>query len=174
MMVKITWKRLAGVVLLGIACALFVGWSGLVSIAASSGHWSVTGWFLGWTMANTVRTQALLIEKPTDLDLDDPALIRRSAGQYATGCAGCHAAPGVPQSPVVRQMVPSPPRLADKVEEWTDEELFWIVKNGIKFSGMPAWPAQSREDEVWAQVAFLRALPDMSAAEYTNLPSMGE
>lgn len=171
--IALTWTRLAGLVLLGIAGALFVGWSGLVSIAASSGHWTATRWFLGWTMANAVRTQALLIEKPEGLDLGDPALVRRSAGHFATGCAACHGAPGVPQSPVVQQMVPAPPRLEDKVAEWSDEELFWIVKNGIKFSGMPAWPAQSRDDEVWAQVAFLRALPEMTRREYAVL-ALGE
>ncbi|MFN7027479.1 MAG: c-type cytochrome, partial [Pseudorhizobium sp.] len=84
-------------------------------------------------------------------------------------CAGCHGAPGVPQSPVVEEMVPSPPRLEEKVAEWSDEELFWIVKNGIKFSGMPAWPAQERDDEVWAQVAFLRTLPGLTRDEYAQL-----
>ena len=166
---NLTRKKMAGLVALGIVGALFISWTGLVSIAASSGHWSATRWFLGWTMQNAVETQSMAIEKPEDLDLDSPALIRRAAGHYATGCAACHGGPGVPQSPVVEQMVPSPPRLEEKVPEWSDEELFWIVKNGIKFSGMPAWPTQKRDDEVWAQVAFLRALPGMTRAEYAEL-----
>lgn len=169
MNVVLTWKRLAGLVVFGIASALLVGWSGLVPIAASSGHWAVTSWFLHWTMQNAAATQSMSVEKPAHVDLDDPALILRSAGHFATGCAACHGAPGVAQSPVVKAMVPAPPRLDDKVGEWTDAELFWIVKNGIKFSGMPAWPAQHRDDEVWAQVAFLRALPGMSSAEYAGL-----
>ncbi|AMM87358.1 c-type cytochrome (plasmid) [Martelella lutilitoris] len=167
--VVITWKRISGLAVLGLTGALLVGWIGLVSIAASAGHWSVTQWFLGWTMENAVRTQSMLISKPEEIDLGDPMLVRRAAGHYATGCASCHGAPGVPQSPVVEEMVPSPPRLEEKVAEWSDEELFWIVRNGIKYSGMPAWPAQDRKDEVWAQVAFLRALPEMSRAEYANL-----
>jgi len=167
--VIITWKKIAGVAVLGLVAALLIGWSGLVSIAASSGHWAATRWFLGWTMENAVRTQSMFISKPTDVDLGDPILIRRAAAHYATGCAACHGAPGVPQSPVVEKMVPPPPRLEEKVTKWGDEELFWIVRNGIKYSGMPAWPAQTREDEVWAQVAFLRALPGMSRAEYADL-----
>ena len=167
--VVLTWKKVAGLVLLGIAGALFVGWSGLVSIAASSGHFAVTKWYLGWTMENAVEIQSMLVSKPDDLNLDNPALVRRSAGHYATGCAPCHGAPGVPQSPVVEEMTPSPPRLEEAVGEWSDEELFWIVKHGIKYSGMPAWPAQERDDEVWAQVAFLRALPDMTRVEYADL-----
>ena len=167
--IVLTWKKVAGLAVLGIVGALLLGWSGLVSIAASSGHFAVTKWYLGWTMKNAVETQSMLIAKPEDLDLNNPSLIRRSAGHYATGCAACHGAPGLPQSPVVEEMTPAPPRLEEKVAEWSDEELFWIVKNGIKYSGMPAWPAQERDDEVWAQVAFLRALPDMTRAQYAEL-----
>lgn len=172
--IVLTWKRLAGLVTLAIAGVLLVSWSGLVSIAASSGHWSVTRWFLRWTLENVVATQSTPVKKPEGLDLADPALIQRSAGNYATSCAACHGAPGVVQSPVVASMVPSPPRLENSVGDWSDEELFWIVKNGFKYTGMPAWPAQSREDEVWAQVAFLRALPGMTAATYANLALGGE
>ncbi|WP_201722635.1 c-type cytochrome, partial [Sulfitobacter sp. HI0021] len=167
--IVLTWKRFAGLLVLGVAGVLLVGWSGLVSVAASSGHWPVTRWFLGWTLENAVATQSMAVERPEGLDLSDPALIQRSAGNYATSCAACHGAPGVRQSPVVANMVPSPPRLKDSVVDWSDEELFWIVKNGFKYTGMPAWPAQDRDDEVWAQVAFLRALPDMTAAAYADL-----
>lgn len=167
--VVVTWKRTAALAVLGVMGALLLGWSGFVSIAASSGHWAVTRWYLGWTMENAVETQSMPVSKPGGIDLGDPALVRRAAGHYATGCAACHGAPGVPQSPVVEEMVPAPSRLERKVAEWSDEELFWIVKNGIKFSGMPAWPAQERMDEVWAQVAFLRALPGMSRARYAEL-----
>ena len=66
-------------------------------------------------------------------------------------------------------MTPHPPRLEETVPEWSDRELFWIVQHGIKYTGMPAWPTQARDDEVWAQVAFLRALPGMSAAAYDDL-----
>jgi hypothetical protein len=52
---------------------------------------------------------------------------------------------------------------------YTPEQLFSIVKHGIKFTGMPAWPVQQRDDEVWAMVAFLRRLPDLDAAGYRRL-----
>jgi cytochrome c553 len=66
-------------------------------------------------------------------------------------------------------MLPMPPDLAGKVGEWTDAELFRIVKHGVRFTGMPAWPAQDRDDEVWAMVAFLRELPGMSETGWRNL-----
>lgn len=165
----LTWKRAAGALALMLVLALAVGWSGLVPIAASSGHLPPIRWFLGFTMRNAVERQSLLVEKPVGLDLGDPMLVRRAAGHFATGCAPCHGAPGVPQSPVVDGMSPSPPRLEERIGRWDDEALFWIVRNGIGYSGMPAWPARERDDEVWAQVAFLRALPQMSAERYAEL-----
>ncbi|HYI29202.1 MAG TPA: c-type cytochrome, partial [Bradyrhizobium sp.] len=54
-------------------------------------------------------------------------------------------------------------------KEWKDRELFWIVKHGIKYTGMPAWVVQDRDDEVWAVVAFLKRLPELDAESYRRL-----
>ena len=170
----LTWKKLLAAAVGAVLLALAVSFSGLVSIAASSGHFGPVTWFLHWTMRNAVDRQSMLISVPDDIDLADPALIQRTAGHFATGCAPCHGAPGVPRSPVVLSMTPHPPRLEEKVGEWKDRELFWIVEYGIKYSGMPAWVAPHRDDEVWAQVAFLRALPDLTPERYAELALGGE
>jgi cytochrome c553 len=170
----LTWKKLLAAAVGALLLALAVSFSGLVSIAASSGHFGPVTWFLHWTMRNAVDRQSLLISAPDGIDLADPALVQRAAGHFATGCAPCHGAPGVPRSPVVLSMTPPPPRLEEKVGEWKDRELFWIVKYGIKYSGMPAWVTQDRDDEVWAQVAFLRALPDLTPEHYAELALGGE
>jgi cytochrome c553 len=162
------WRLLFGLAALLLA-GLLVSFSGLVSVAASSGHLPPVSWFLHWTLQNAVRTQSLGIEPPPDLDLDDRALVRRAAGHFASSCAPCHGGPEQVQNPVVLEMTPAPPSLAEKVPQWRARELFWIVKHGVKFSGMPAWPAPARDDEIWAMVAFLRALPDMDATRYREL-----
>jgi cytochrome c553 len=66
-------------------------------------------------------------------------------------------------------MLPLPTHLPAFLHDWSDEELFWIVKNGIKYTGMPAWVAYGRDDEVWAVVAFLRRLPAMQPQQYRSL-----
>lgn len=53
-------------------------------------------------------------------------------------------------------MLPSPPDLAVAMRRWKERELFWIVKHGFKYTGMPGWVALEREDEIWAVVAFLK------------------
>ncbi len=146
--------------------ALLVAWSGLVPVAASSGHWAITSWFLHYTMRQSVDTYSSGIEARTP---SDPALVHRGAGPYVTACAPCHGAPGTGRRPLVMQMTPHPPFLPPRISEWEPEELFWIVKHGVKFSGMPAWPTQQRDDEVWAMVAFLLRLPELTPRQYRQL-----
>lgn len=152
-------------VALAIGAGLFA-WSGLYHVGASSGHWPITRWLLEFGLRRSVETHSLGIESPP---LDDPDLIRLGAGHYAGGCAPCHGAPGDPGNPIVRSMLPMPPLLSHAVSEWSAEQLFWIVRNGLKYTGMPAWAAQERDDEVWAVVAFLRTLPGMRPEQYRAL-----
>lgn len=163
---RILVRTAAAAVLLAAGGFLFA-WSGLFNIGASTGHWPVTAWFLHFAMRNSVQTHALQVADPPPLD--DPALILRGAGHYAQGCAPCHGEPGAPTNPVVREMTPHPPDLATRIGRWQPEELFWIVMNGVKFTGMPAWPAPQRDDEGWAVTAFLLQLPELSPAAYRRL-----
>lgn len=152
-----------------IAGAFLFAWSGLYSVAASRGHWAALDAILEFAMRSSVRTHALGIDVP---DLDDPALVERGAGHFQGGCAPCHGAPGRVSSPIVHAMLPEPPDLSTSVPSWQPDELFWIVKHGLKYTGMPAWAAQERDDEVWAIVAFLRRLPRMDAGQYWALASL--
>ena len=166
MTIRITWARaLATLVVLGAAGMLFA-WSGLFNIAASSGHWPITDWFLHWTMRNSVRTHTILegVSQPRD----DRGLIS-AAGHFKNSCAVCHGAPGVPPSPVMQAATPPAPNLSINAREWTDGQLFWIVEHGVKYTGMPAWAAKDRPDEIRRMVALVRRLPQMSAAEYRTL-----
>jgi cytochrome c553 len=148
------------------AAVLLLAWSGAYNIAASRGHWPIVEWFLSFGMRNSVEVRASFIEPPP---LDDPNLYMLGAAHFHAGCAYCHGAPGTPISPVAQRMLPPPPDLSGVTKPWKDRELFWIVKHGIKYTGMPAWVSQHRDDEVWALVAFLKRLPDMDAQAYRAL-----
>lgn len=152
--------------LAGIAGAIGFAWLGLYNVAASRGHWYAIDLFLRFGMENSVEAHAPDIEPPP---LNDPDLVRLGAGHYYAGCAYCHGAPGTPISPIAEDMLPPPPDLGGRVGLWTDQELFWIVKHGFKYTGMPAWPVQNRDDEIWAVIAFLRQLPGLDAAAYEDL-----
>jgi cytochrome c553 len=166
MTVTITWKRVllavAAMILLGLA----VGWSGGVNIAASSGHWKVTDWFLHWVMRNSVKTRSFWQVPPEPADASG---LVSAAGHFAGACAVCHGAPGQRPSPVMKAATPFAPDLSVNAREWEDRHLFWILEHGVKFTGMPAWPARDRDDEIRRMVAFVRRLPGMTPAEYRRL-----
>jgi len=151
-----------GALVLALA-VLFFAWSGLYNVAASRPHWALTRWFLDFGLRRSVATHSASITPPK---LDDKNLVILGAGHFDAGCAPCHGAPGGHSDPIVDRMLPAPPELNRAASNWSTEQLFWIVKHGLKFTGMPAWVAQQRDDEVWAVVAFLRALPQMSASQY--------
>ena len=164
------WKRrLLVLAALGVVLALggFLGAaSGIIPIKASSGHWAITEWFLQFSKRRSVSTHTLGMKVPP---LDEPQLVLKGAGHYEIGCRPCHGSPALQHPRIAAAMLPPPPYLPPRVPEWDPEELFYIVKHGIKFTGMPAWPALQRDDEVWAMVAFLQEFPELSAEEYEEL-----
>jgi cytochrome c553 len=166
MRIVLTVRRLLLLCAFLLVGGLAVTWSGIFNVGASGGHWAVTDWFLHWAMRNSVKTHSMTIETP---DLSNPGLVHRAAGHFQTGCAPCHGSPGEPQNPVMEEATPPPPGLRNVNEKWEPKHLFWIVKHGIKFTGMPAWVALERDDEIWAMVAFLRELPAMNAERYRAL-----
>lgn len=168
---RLGWKHLAIAAVAAVILGFAFAWSGIMGIGARSGHWAVTDWFLHWTMKNSVRTASLGTEPPP---LDNPEMLKLAAGHYEQGCAFCHGSPAEARSQVVFNMLPVPPDLKVKVPEWTDAELFHIVQDGVRFTGMPAWPSDHREDEVWAMVAFLRQVPRMDAGKYCELAGLGD
>lgn len=159
-------KRAAVVALALAVVAAAVVLSGVISVKASSGHLPVTAWVLDLAKVRSVAMRARTIETPA---LDDPALVRLGAVYFDTGCRPCHGAPGSAPPVVASRMTPHPPRLAAHVARWRPRELFYLVAHGVKFTGMPAWPAASRTDEAWAVVAFLPRLPDLDGAGYRAL-----
>jgi len=150
-----------------VAGAVFLfAWSGIYNVAASSGHWAVVDWFLAFGMRNSVALRARAIAVPP---LDDIERVRLGAGHFHSGCAFCHGTPDTGVGPIARQMLPSPPELSKSVRTWSDAQLFWIVQNGIKYTGMPGWAALERTDEIWAVVAFLKKLPTLDGESYRAL-----
>jgi cytochrome c553 len=139
---------------------------GIVPVKASSGHWWITEAILQFGKRRSVTTHSAGMDP---LALGDPALVLRGAGHYETGCRPCHGSPEHKQPRVARAMLPPPPYLGERIGEWTPEQLAYIVEHGIKLTGMPAWPAKGRRDEVRAVVAFLLVLPNLDARGYRRL-----
>lgn len=109
-------------------------------------------------MQNSVKTQAADIVAPP---LDDNEMVKLGALHFESRCRACHGAPGLLPNPIMQRTLPPAPSLVSHIGNWRDRELFWQVKNGLKYTAMPGWTAQERADEIWAVVAFLRKLPNL-------------
>lgn len=167
------WLRAAAIAAgLGAVAAAIGGlvvFSGLAPTSARPPDSQLTVDVLHGTFKAAVARGGAGIAVPETIDLTDPGLIRLGAGHYANTCASCHGAPGMGQSPLALMMRPSPQHLPSVVGQFTDPELYWILREGVRFSAMPAWPSETNHDEIWAVVAFLRQLPGMTADQFAVL-----
>jgi mono/diheme cytochrome c family protein len=151
------------VAVLGAAALIYAG---VYDIAATTPHWPAVRTILKTARLRSIKAHAAGIAVPPGLD--DPAKVLVGVAHYAAHCAVCHGAPGVPRGDIGRGLYPPPPDLAKITPLYSPAELFWILKHGIKMTGMPAWSDHS-DEELWGTVAFLEKLPGMSEQDYTSL-----
>lgn len=150
---------------LAIGAGIFV-YSGLYNIGADDHHTKPV-----FTVLQTLRDRSIHL-RSEDIkvpDLEDPQLILKGAGQYAAMCTGCHLRPGMAESEIRPGLYPQPPILAQT--QLDPKDAFWVIKHGIKMSGMPAWGTTHDDPTIWSMVAFLQKMHGMSAAEYQDIVS---
>jgi mono/diheme cytochrome c family protein len=146
--------------------ALIYVYSGSFDAAADTPESPLTAWLAKTVRERSVATRANDITVPR---LDDSAMIARGADEYAEMCAGCHLAPGVADNEFRQGLNPPPPELAKASAETAAARQFWIVKHGLKMTGMPAWGVSHDDATLWSIVAFLKALPTLTAAQYAQM-----
>lgn len=169
-------KILVGIVctlLAAIATASVVVYTGAFDVGADTPHAAVTYRLIAFARERSIARRIEDIVPPGNLG--DMARVHRGAGNYAAMCSGCHLEPGVETSELRAGLYPQPPNLAKPDADRSHETAgaarkFWIIKHGIKASGMPAWSKGGMEDAaIWDLVAFVQLLPKMPAAEYREL-----
>lgn len=143
--------------------ALFIG-TGIYNVAADEPHTQPVYRLLEAARERSIAVRADDIDVP---DLTDPAMARRGAGNYDSMCVGCHLAPDIEESELSVGLNPTPPNLT-KHAHIDAAETFWVIKHGIKATGMPAWGKHMEDSYIWDLVAFLRALPSLSAQQYAD------
>ncbi len=143
-----------------------VVYGGLYNVSATRQHLQLTHTVMETAMRQSVRLRARDIAEPA---LADAAMALRGAACFRDKCVQCHGAPGVAQGDIGRSMQPIPGPLVDAMHHWRPRELYWVTRNGIKMSGMPAWEYRLTEAELWDLVAFMQVLPGLAAPQYAQL-----
>ena len=151
--------------ILGVVFAAAFFFGGFFNVAASEDDPDIVNWAIEHVRAASIGRHATVL--PTG-SLDDPALVQAGAKSFSQrGCVHCHGGPGVEWSKFSEGLNPGPPDLKDVVGDMLPQELFWVIKNGIKMTGMPSFgKIEVPDPEIWSMVAFLKKLPAVSGADY--------
>lgn len=158
-------KTLLWLGLIGLLVAGAFIWFGVYNVAADDPHWRSTYQLMTTVRSRSIATRAADVTPP---DLTDRELIRQGAGNYSAMCVTCHLAPGASDTELSLGLYPAPPTWSELGTK-DPREAFWVIKHGVKMSGMPAWGKSMDDKYIWGMVALLRQFPRMTAAEYETL-----
>ena len=172
-MKKCLYGALATVAIAATGATLYIA-SGAFDIAADSPHSAPVFKLLTLTRDRAIDSRAAAVTLPTDLA--NPERIRKGSGNYDEMCADCHLKPGKTDSEIRKGLYPTPPDLT-KTDvaraaniELNSKRQFWVIKHGIKASGMSAWGKGGMDDAgIWDIVAFLQKMPTLSEEGYKTL-----
>ncbi len=154
----------AGVLLAG-GSVLAIVYYGVYNVSALTGHTVPVYKFLEYARIRAVYVRAP--EPPENFSEIDWQ--KSGLRNYEKYCLQCHGAPGVAPEPFSLGMMPAPSAIVRVGKERSPAELYWVIENGIKMSGMPAWKYRLSELEMWELAALVNQLPSFNKAEYRAL-----
>jgi mono/diheme cytochrome c family protein len=163
---------------LAVAAALVAGAIalGMTEVAATAPHSRPVEWLLATARERAIAARARDLAVPP---LDDPRLLRRGIVLYHRHCVACHGAPGVEPAPWAWGLNPFPPPLHEGPELTAADgtrhaaRTFWVVDNGVRMTGMPAFGVALDEEEIWSVTAVVERLGELSAEEYAAMVRAG-
>jgi mono/diheme cytochrome c family protein len=104
-----------------------------------------------------------------------PDVLAEGLAHFADHCAACHANDGSGDTELGRRLYPRPPDLRlPATQSLTDGELFYVIENGVRLTGMPAWSTGTEEGRAssWRLVRFIRELPQLTPAQLAEMEQL--
>ncbi|MFL6602571.1 MAG: c-type cytochrome [Steroidobacteraceae bacterium] len=165
-------KLKTSVIIIAVLIVAGIGfvYAGIFNVAADEPHWKLTYRMIEFARERSIAVRAVGLKAPS---LDDTHLIAMGAEHYEEMCTGCHLAPGRKDSELRAGMNPKPPNLTEHGTHRSPEQTFWIIKHGLKMTAMPAWGITHDDHSIWAMVAFVNKLPQLSPDAYRDLVGQG-
>ncbi|WP_218190903.1 c-type cytochrome [Enhydrobacter aerosaccus] len=138
-------------------------YGGAYDVGADAPHYELVSWLLGIIRQRSIAVRSADIALPADLG--DPQRLAQGAALYGEMCSGCHLAPGMEPSEISQGLYPRAPDFRQGTG-LRPQQAFWVIKHGVKMSGMAAWGVTHSDELIWDMVAFLGKLPSFSATDY--------
>jgi mono/diheme cytochrome c family protein len=155
---------------IAIVAGLAVILGGLYPVAASNHHSAPVRWAIGEAREHGVQRSAAGLIAPK-LGAAD---VREGGSHFKGMCQACHGGPGVEPGEFAAGMNPRPPDLARATGDLSVEQVFWIEKNGLRMTGMPAFGKTDEDEELWKVAAFVKQMSKVSPSDYAALPNAHE
>ena len=152
-------------IIAAIGAAIFF-FGGFYNVGQTAGNPAIVDWALASARGASVVAHGT--ETPP-ANLDNDETVKAGARVYSTiGCVNCHGGPpNANWAKWSEGLKPVPADLKVMAKERTASQLFWVIKNGIKFTAMPGFGMAGASDEqIWQIVAFIKKLPSMSDQDY--------
>lgn len=132
--------------------------------------------FVETVVARSVRNLAIpsdykALKSPRQISESD---ITAASEHFAMSCAVCHAVDGRGGTSIGKNLYPKVPDLTKaETQNLTDGEIYYIILNGVRLTGMPAW-SEDNKDEIWSLVSFIRRTPKLTSQEINRLIQVNE
>lgn len=157
---------IGAVILVGITFILGSAYSGLINVSARGNEGTLSRWFLTTVRDRSIRNRSSDIIAPA---LGDSTLLAEGFEHYNDMCVTCHGAPGREPDELAQGLNPPAPLLAHQYTVRSPEETFWIIKNGVKMTGMAAFGPTHPDSAIWGMVALVRKLSTMTPEAFRAL-----
>ena len=159
------------VVVLGLLLVLALtvgGYAPITAVPAESGWWRN---LVHSAYESALARRAQGVSRPQGWN--DAARARAGAAAFDDMCASCHTPPGHAVSVQVQGMNPAPPRLDELLHRRTPAEAFYVLRHGVRMTGMPAFGHTHSDGTLWELVAFLEAARDLDTRGYRKMVAAG-
>jgi mono/diheme cytochrome c family protein len=102
-----------------------------------------------------------------------PEVLNEARAHFADHCAICHGNDGSGKTEIGQNLYPKPPDMRlPATQNLTDGEVYYVIHNGIRLTGMPAWGGPGKDDDSWKLVAFIRHLPKLTPEELKEMEQL--
>ncbi len=163
-----------GIIVTLLAIIFVVLWytrTGRVDFRADQKPSAVERWFAGGASDAYIDRNAPNVRNPVPSTEQN---VVAGAQLYINHCAGCHGTPSSPDTQFMHSFNPPVPRFFVNAPDMSDNQNFYVIQHGIRFTGMPAWDKTLTTQQIWQLTTFLAAIPSLPpAAKKVLAPSSG-
>jgi mono/diheme cytochrome c family protein len=152
-------------VILIVAFTIYI-YSGAYNMSQLSPHHAITKWAINTAKEKSINKRIGNLKVPS---MNDTSMEIEGFTHYHEMCSTCHGGPGISPDELAKGLYPSPPKFYKSGDLPEPAAAFWIIKNGIKFTAMPAFGPTHNDQKIWAITDFLlNKMNKMTPGEYQD------